>query len=91
MTTAKEWAQDKNCYLEIDENNNSWLWLSNGHIDRKVPEYMTPDDVLDRHDDIIINLLNIMYNDLQDNWLPVELEDENILRINGAEYNIISF
>lgn len=91
MTTAREWAQDKNCYFEIDENNNSWLWLSNGHLDVRVPWYMTPNEVLNRYDDIIVNILDTMYNDLQNNYLPVDLEEENIIRINEKKYQIISF
>lgn len=91
MTTAKKWAQNKNCYFEIDEHNNSWLWLSNGHLDIKVPWYTTPNDILDEYDDVIVNILNTMYNDLQNNFLPVDLDEENIIRINGKTYQIISF
>ena len=52
---------------------------------------MLPSDVLNRYDDITINILDTMYNDLQNNYLPVDLDDENIICIDGRQYQIISF
>lgn len=91
IITAEEWAKGKNCYFETDNRNNSWLWLSNGHMSVRVPWYMLPSDILDRYDNIIIKILDAMYNDLQNNYLPIDLNEENIICIDGRKYQIISF
>lgn len=52
---------------------------------------MTPNEIVNRYDDVIVNILNTMYNDLQNNYLPVDLDEENIIRIDGIEYQVISF
>lgn len=91
MTTAKEWAKGKNCYFKTDNHNNSWLWLSNGHMNVKVPLHMLPSDVLDTYDDMTINTLNRIYNDLQNNYLSVDLDEENIIYVDGKKYQIRRF
>lgn len=88
MTTAKEWAQDKNCYFEIDKNNNSWLWLSNGHIERRYNMRVNPNTILHECN---IRELDRIYNDLQDNWITIDPNEGCTLRINGIMYEATGF
>ena len=57
----------------------------------RVPWYMSPNDILDRYENIIVKILDTMYNDLQNNYLPVDLDEQNIIYVDGRKYQIISF